>query len=128
MGLSPVSQGGISVFLAFLMGFSVNPMGLETIGWGFSKTDGVPVELVESQWDCLESHWGRLLMGMLQGVVPNFSQFMTGVNVPSPVTLSPKIFSNSITVATRHASCDYFFNQIMATASERQAWKHYGNN
>ena len=36
-------------------------MGLGTIGWGFSKTDGVPVGLVESQW-------GRLSMGMLQGV------------------------------------------------------------
>ena len=36
-------------------------MGLGTTGWGFSKTDGVPVGLVESQW-------GRLSMGMLQGV------------------------------------------------------------
>ena len=43
-------------------------MGLGTTGWGFSKTDGVPVELVESQWGCLESQWGRLSMGMLQGV------------------------------------------------------------
>ena len=24
--------------------------------------------LVESQWDCLESQWGRLSVGMLQGV------------------------------------------------------------
>ena len=38
-------------------------MGLGTIGWGFSKTDGVPVGLVESQW-------GRLSVGMLQGVEP----------------------------------------------------------
>ena len=44
-------------------------MGLGTIGWGFSKTDGVPVGLVESQWGCLESQWGRLSMEMLQGVV-----------------------------------------------------------
>ena len=36
-------------------------MGLETIGWGFRKTDGVPVGLVGSQW-------GRPSMGMLQGV------------------------------------------------------------
>ena len=37
-------------------------MGLRTTEWGCSETDGVPVELVESQW-------GRLSMGMLQGVV-----------------------------------------------------------
>ena len=36
-------------------------MGLETIGWGFRKTDGVPVGLVGSQWS-------RPSMGMLQGV------------------------------------------------------------
>ena len=35
-------------------------MGLGTIGGGFSKTDGVPLELVENQW-------GRVLMGILQG-------------------------------------------------------------
>ena len=44
-------------------------MGLRTIGWGFSKTDGVLMRLVESQWDCPESQWGRLSMEMLQGVV-----------------------------------------------------------
>ena len=38
-------------------------MVLGTNGWGFSKTDGVPVGLVESQW-------GRPSMGMLHGVVP----------------------------------------------------------
>ena len=43
-------------------------MELGTIGWGFSKMDGVPVGLVESQWGCSESQWGRLSMGMLQGV------------------------------------------------------------
>ena len=43
-------------------------MGLEITRWGYSKTDGVPVGLVESQWSCLESQWGRLSMGMLQGV------------------------------------------------------------
>ena len=36
-------------------------MGLRTIGWGFSKTDGVLVKLVESQW-------GGFSMGVLQGV------------------------------------------------------------
>ena len=46
-------------------------MGLGIIGWGFSKTDGVPVGLVESQWGYLESQWDRLSMGMLQGVGPN---------------------------------------------------------
>ena len=41
------------------MGFSVkSAMWLGTIGWGFSKTDGVPVGFVESQWGCLESQWG----------------------------------------------------------------------
>ena len=29
-------------------------MGLGTIGWGFSKMDGVPVGLVESQWGWLK--------------------------------------------------------------------------
>ena len=43
-------------------------MGLGTIGWGFGETDGVPVVLVESQQGCLENQWGRLSMGMLQGV------------------------------------------------------------
>ena len=42
-------------------------MGLGSIGGGFSKTDGVPLELVESQWGCPESQWGRVLMGILQG-------------------------------------------------------------
>ena len=44
-------------------------MGFGTIGWRFSKTDGVPVGLAESQWGCPKSEWGRLSMGMLQGVV-----------------------------------------------------------
>ena len=48
---------GLSVFLGFLMGFSVK------IQWGWGPLDGVSVGLVESQW-------GRLSMGMLQGVVP----------------------------------------------------------
>ena len=69
MGLSPISIWRLSVFLGFLMGFSVKPVGLGTIGWGFSKTDEVPVGLVECQWGCLESQWSRLSMGMLQGVV-----------------------------------------------------------
>ena len=42
-------------------------MGLGTIGGGFSKMDGVLVELVESQWGCPESQWGRVAMGILQG-------------------------------------------------------------
>ena len=54
-------------------------MGLGTIGWGFSKTDGIPVGLVESEWGCLESEWGRwgwgCAMGMLQGVVLLQNQF-----------------------------------------------------
>ena len=41
-------------------------MGLGATGWGFSKADGVSVGLVESQW-------GRLSMGMLQGVDFQFS-------------------------------------------------------
>ena len=42
-------------------------MGFGTIGRGFNKTDGAPVGLVKSQRGCLESQWGRLLMGMLRG-------------------------------------------------------------
>ena len=48
---------GLSVFLVFLMGFSVKSNGVGTIEWGFSKMDGVPVGLVKSQWGCLESQW-----------------------------------------------------------------------
>ena len=55
-------------------------MGLGTTGWGFSKTDGVPVGLVESQWGCLESQWGRLSMGMLQGVAETGSIFPESSN------------------------------------------------
>ena len=40
------------------MGFSVKPNGVRATGWGFRKTDGVPVGLVESKWGCLESQWG----------------------------------------------------------------------
>ena len=48
-------------------------MGLGTIGGGFSKMDGVPVELVESQWGCPESQWDRVSMGILQGGRVQFS-------------------------------------------------------
>ena len=49
-------------------------MGFGTIGWSFSKTDEVPVGLVESQWGRPESQWDRLSMGMLQGVVLIFEK------------------------------------------------------
>ena len=52
-------------------------MGLGTIGWGFSKTDGVPVGLVESQWGRSESQSGRPLMGMLQGVVHRLTCYVS---------------------------------------------------
>ena len=55
--------------MGLLMEFLVKFNGVGVIGWGFSKTDGVPVGLVEGQWGFPESQWGRLSVGMLQGVV-----------------------------------------------------------
>ena len=33
---------------------------------GFEKLSGVAMGLVKSQWSCLKSQWGSLLMGLLQ--------------------------------------------------------------
>ena len=66
-GVISCISGGIS-FSGFPdEAFSKIQWGLGTIGWGFSKTDGVLVGLAESQCGCLESQWGRLLVGMLHG-------------------------------------------------------------
>ena len=63
----PCISGGLSVFIGFLVGFSVKSNGVGAIEWGFSKMDGVPVELVKSQWGCLESQWGLTFDGDVTG-------------------------------------------------------------
>ena len=77
---------GVISFLRFSDGFSVKCNGVGDLGWSFSKTDGVPVGLVESQWGCPESQWGRLSMGMLQGVA-----FETEFNLNMTRRWRPKV-------------------------------------
>ena len=43
-------------------------MGLWNIGWGFEKLSEVAMGLVKSQWGCLKSQRGSLLMGLFQGI------------------------------------------------------------